>query len=67
VIFRSPLKFAWLIATIICIILRAVSFGFLSSFSNAPSTWQKAALHAERVTDELHGRDQLLSRDALQN
>src|SRR5579872_5557565 len=29
-------------ANIINIILRAVCFGFLSSFSNAPGTWQKS-------------------------
>ena len=37
---RSPLKLFWFSANIICIISRALFFGFLSSLSNAPSTWQ---------------------------
>ena len=43
---RSPSKLFWLMANIICIILRAVFFSFLSSLSNsilpAFSTWQKS-------------------------
>jgi len=35
-----PSKFSLLIANIICIIFRAVTFGSLSSFSIAPRTWQ---------------------------
>src|SRR6266498_5300502 len=35
-----PSKLLALIANVICIILRAVCFGFLSSLSNAFSTWQ---------------------------
>src|SRR6267378_4264144 len=37
---RRPSKLSLLIAIIMVIILRAVTLGFLSSFSIAPCTWQ---------------------------